>query len=101
MIKSVSKRCYSLITDPVYIVLLGAPGVGKGTYGKKLARDGNMQIFSTGDYMRKMIARPDIEEHPELLEIKNIVEKGEFVSDKQVMSIVKSFIKEAQSDQEN
>lgn len=31
--------------------------------------------------MRKMIARDDIEQHPELLEIKNIVEKGEFVSD--------------------
>lgn len=99
MIRKISRRSFSFINEPIYIVLLGAPGVGKGTYGKRLAEDSTFSLFSTGEHMRKMIARPDIEQHPELLEIKNIVEKGEFVSDEQVMTIVKNFIHEKESDE--
>jgi len=30
------------------LLLMGAPGVGKGTYGKRLSKDYEMPIFSTG-----------------------------------------------------
>ncbi len=65
MITRVSKRALS--TTPLHIILLGAPGVGKGTYGKRLSSDTELPIFSTGDYMRKLISRPDIDQHPDLL----------------------------------
>ena len=55
------------------MILMGAPGVGKGTYGKRLSKDINIPIFSTGDYIRKLIRRPDIEKDKELLSIKKIV----------------------------
>ena len=37
------------IIKNIRIVLLGAPGSGKGTYGKELAKYLNVEIFSTGD----------------------------------------------------
>ena len=55
------------------MILMGAPGVGKGTYGKRLAKDINIPIFSTGDYIWKLIKRPGIEKDKDLLSIKKIV----------------------------
>jgi len=37
---------------PLRMILFGAPGVGKGTYGERLSKDLNAPIFSTGDYFR-------------------------------------------------
>jgi adenylate kinase len=37
------------------IVLFGAPGVGKGTYGKLLSKEFGYPTFSMGDYFRKVI----------------------------------------------
>jgi len=44
------------IIKNIRIVLLGAPGSGKGTYGKELAKYLNVEIFSTGDMIREEIA---------------------------------------------
>ena len=59
------RRIFSTSTastnSPLYMILMGAPGVGKGTYGKRLARDLKIPIFSTGDYIRKLIKRPEVE----------------------------------------
>lgn len=38
------------------ILLLGPPGVGKGTYGKLLAKDLSLQLVSVGDLVRDEIA---------------------------------------------
>eukprot|EP00943_MAST-04B_sp_MAST-4B-sp1_P003413 g3413.t1 len=45
----------SSLAKNIRIVLLGAPGSGKGTYGKELAKHLNVEIFSTGDIIRKEI----------------------------------------------
>jgi len=37
------------------MILFGAPGVGKGTYGERLCKELNAPIFSTGDYFRKIL----------------------------------------------
>ena len=41
----------------MYIVMLGAPGTGKGTIGKILSHDLNLVHISTGDIFRKQIAK--------------------------------------------
>ncbi len=38
------------------IILFGAPGTGKGTYGKRLAKDLHMPIFSVGEYLRTLVS---------------------------------------------
>ncbi len=41
----------------MYIVMLGAPGTGKGTIGKILSNDLNLVHVSTGDIFREQIAK--------------------------------------------
>jgi len=38
-----------------FLVLFGAPGVGKGTYAKFIAEDFKLNHISTGDEIRKII----------------------------------------------
>ena len=37
------------------LVLFGAPGVGKGTYGKLIQKEFGFPTFSMGDYFRRVI----------------------------------------------
>jgi len=39
------------------MLLFGAPGVGKGTYGKMVQKDFDVKAFSTGDYLREIVKR--------------------------------------------
>ena len=41
----------------MYIIMLGAPGTGKGTIGKILSHDLNLVHISTGDIFREQIAK--------------------------------------------
>ncbi len=41
----------------MYIVMLGAPGSGKGTIGKILSQDMNLKHLSTGDIFRDQMSR--------------------------------------------
>ena len=36
-------------------MLFGAPGVGKGTYGRLISNEFKIPVFSMGDYLRKLI----------------------------------------------
>ncbi len=66
------------------IVLLGAPGAGKGTQGEKLVRKYNLPHISTGD-----IFRAAIKEGTELgMKAKEYMDKGELVPDELVCDIV-------------
>ena len=49
---------------PIFVLLFGAPGVGKGTYGKRIARDFNLEIFSTGDHFRALEKDPSRADDP-------------------------------------
>lgn len=39
-----------------FIIIFGAPGVGKGTYTKMLMKDFNFNHISTGDEIRKLLS---------------------------------------------
>jgi len=67
------------------VILLGAPGVGKGTYGKKLSEDWKMPVFSTGDYLRALVKDPNSEVGKK---VKGIMDKGALVDDNTMMEVI-------------
>jgi adenylate kinase len=66
------------------IVLLGAPGSGKGTQAKKLMADRNVPQVSTGDMLREAVAAGTRFG----LKAKSIMEAGELVPDEVVLGII-------------
>ena len=67
------------------LVLLGAPGAGKGTQAKKLIEKYGIPQISTGDILRKAVA----DGTPLGKEAKVIMDKGELVTDEIVIGLVK------------
>jgi len=72
------------------IVLLGAPGAGKGTQAKMLIGKYRIPQISTGDILRKAVA----DGTPLGKEAKAIMERGELVPDKIVLGLVEERVKQ-------
>src|SRR4030065_298935 len=70
------------------IVLLGAPGAGKGTQAKKLIEKYGMPQISTGDILRAAVAKGTTLGK----EAKSYMDKGELVPDSVVIGLVKERI---------
>lgn len=69
----------------MYIVLLGAPGSGKGTAGKIIAEDLKLAHISTGDLFRE-----NLKNETELgMEAKKYMDKGELVPDDVTIRMLK------------
>ncbi|MCP5092554.1 MAG: adenylate kinase [Gammaproteobacteria bacterium] len=66
------------------IVLLGAPGSGKGTQAKKLMADRNIPQISTGDMLREAVANGTRFG----LRAKSVMESGDLVPDDVVLGII-------------
>lgn len=73
------------------IVLLGAPGSGKGTQAKKLMADRNIPQISTGDMLREAVASGTRFG----LKAKAIMEAGDLVPDDVVLGIIRERLGEA------
>lgn len=67
------------------IVMLGAPGSGKGTQAKQLEQDEHLPQVSTGDLLRGAVAART----PLGLEAKAAMDAGELVSDRIVLDMIK------------
>lgn len=72
------------------IVLLGAPGSGKGTQAKLLRDHYEVPHISTGDLLRGAVAA----ETPLGLQAKAVMEAGELVSDELVLGILEDRLSE-------
>ena len=73
------------------IVLLGAPGCGKGTLAKHLVKEMGYVHFSTGDMFREIIQTPT-----ELgKKIKAIMDSGSLISDDITNEMIKTYIEKA------
>jgi adenylate kinase len=73
------------------IILLGAPGAGKGTVAKPLMdHDGSVQI-STGDILRKAVKEGTVLGK----KAQGYMERGELVPDSLIMEIMEERLKEA------
>lgn len=70
------------------IILLGAPGAGKGSVGKPLSKTMTIPVISTGD-----IFRQNIKDNTSLgVTAKKFIDKGELVPDSLTISIVQDRI---------
>lgn len=92
----VSTSFPSIFKDEIYkmrIVLLGAPGSGKGTQAQRLAETYKIPHISMGDLLREIASGHsslDIqpEEASELSEIKDAMQRGVLLSDETVFRII-------------
>ncbi len=67
------------------IVLLGPPGVGKGTQGRRLATERGRALISTGDMLRDAVAKKT----PLGLQAKQLMDEGKLVSDELIVGLVR------------
>ncbi|MDY0088516.1 MAG: adenylate kinase [Coriobacteriia bacterium] len=72
------------------IVLLGAPGAGKGTQAERMIEAWGLPHISTGDILRKAVA----DGTPLGLQAKKFMDAGELVPDVVVIGLVKSRLQE-------
>lgn len=71
------------------LVMLGAPGAGKGTQAAKISKKYGIPHVSTGDILRK-----EIKQETEYgIKAKEYVESGKLVPDELVFDIIENFIK--------
>ena len=74
---------------PWRIVLLGAPGVGKGTQADLLNQRLHVCHLSTGDVFRPAAASGDTEQNPAMKEALGSMRRGELVPDSTVWDLVR------------
>jgi len=66
-------------------VLLGPPGVGKGTQGRRLATERGWALISTGDMLRDAVAK----QTPLGLKAKQLMDAGNLVPDDVIVGLVR------------
>jgi len=71
------------------LVLLGAPGAGKGTQSKKLVERYRIPQISTGDILREAVKNGT----PLGIQAKSFMDRGALVPDEVVIGIVKEKFK--------
>lgn len=77
------------------VILLGAPGSGKGTVAGKLASEhSNLKHVSSGDLLRGAVAKGT----PAGLEAKGYMEKGALVPDALIAQMIKDVVAETTGD---
>jgi adenylate kinase len=73
------------------LLIVGPPGAGKGTQSARLLETYSIPAIATGDIFRKNI----MEETPLGIEVKAIVDAGDYVPDSLTNALVKSRLEEA------
>ena len=73
------------------VIMMGAPGAGKGTQAGRFARERGLPKISTGDMLREAIK----EKNPVALEAKALMDRGELVDDATIIAIVRDRLTQA------
>src|SRR6187551_2970755 len=73
------------------IILLGAPGAGKGTQAHRISANFDLPQISTGDMLREAVKLSN----PLGITAKKIMEEGRLVSDEIIMQLIQERIKKA------
>src|SRR5579863_6414821 len=87
-----SARCETVpkgVSPPWRIVLLGAPGVGKGTQADLLHQRLGACHLSTGDIFRAAGSCPECEQSPAIKQALAYMRRGELVPDSTVWEMVR------------
>jgi adenylate kinase len=87
-----SARCETIPegpTAPWRLILLGAPGVGKGTQADLLHQRLGACHLSTGDVFRASGSRPECDQSPAMREALGYMRRGELVPDSTVWDLVR------------
>ncbi len=79
--------------SPYRLVLLGAPGVGKGTQAELLAMRLGACHLSTGDIFRAAKCLTDTERTPALTAAMDFMRRGDLVPDETVVNIVRERVR--------
>jgi adenylate kinase len=75
------------------LILLGAPGSGKGTQARLIRDHYGLALIATGDILREEIQK----ETPLGLEVKEIIEAGLYPSDDIILAIFEKHLRQAKS----
>jgi adenylate kinase len=86
-----AEKIHSIENKQMRIVLLGAPGSGKGTQAKKLMADRNIPQISTGDMLREAVAAGTRFGQ----QAKAVIDAGNLVSDDIMLGIISERLAEA------
>lgn len=78
----------SLSKEWMNVVLYGAPGSGRATFGKQLAKDFNLEYVSTGDILQEEISKNSKQGQ----EIQSYMNKGSHVPDEIVVRLLEKRI---------
>jgi adenylate kinase len=73
------------------VILLGAPGAGKGTQAQNITQEFGIPQISTGDMLRAAVKAGT----PLGLKVKDVMESGGLVTDEIIIALVKERIEEA------
>lgn len=69
----------------LHVIMMGAPGAGKGTQAGRVASERGLPKISTGDMLREAIK----EQNPVALAAKALMDRGELVDDRTIIAIVR------------
>lgn len=75
------------------LILLGAPGAGKGTQGNLLVEDFGLKKISTGDIFREILKD---ETHPLYNDVK-VIKEGKLVTDETVNEVVRYAVESSEN----
>lgn len=79
----------------MHVVLLGPPGVGKGTQGRRLAAERGWALVSTGEMLRDAVSRGT----PLGREAQRVMDNGHLVPDPVMVGLVRERLAEADAHQ--
>lgn len=71
------------------IIMFGAPGSGKGTYGSMLKNDLDYKVISTGDAIRNIL-KDENNKSEEAESLREIIKNGELVNDDLIIKLTLS-----------